>query len=318
MNKTTMFSKYYKNVESYILSRDLKKVYRNVAILAVLIGLIGGYLWFSRMYMTNERRFWLAINNSMSTQSVTRTLSNGGTGNKVIQDQQFFFSPQVASRSHVFFTQKSATVDTTVETEGVAFPDSQYSRYTSFNTNQLKDDGTEPSLDDVLGKWEGTVVEEAELETAKQSYVSELVTLAVFGNFDANYRNEVINRFRSTDTYKITENGIVEDVIDGRNVIIVPVSVGLRGFATELQNAFKKAGYGEFAPLAPENYQEGNRINAQFVIDKKNNSIIAIQYGNRDENYSGYGINKQIVKPDTEYSTGELEAIVQEEIQSAL
>ena len=57
----------------------------------VLIGLAGGYLWYSRLYLTNERRFWMAIENSMATQSVTRTLISGGSGNKVTQTQQFFF-----------------------------------------------------------------------------------------------------------------------------------------------------------------------------------------------------------------------------------
>lgn len=310
--------KVYNSIENYLLNWDLKKVAKNLSILAVLVALVGGYLWYSRLYMTSERRFWLALDNSMSTASVTRTIKNGGTGNEVIQDQQFFFSPQQATRSHVSFVQKTSTIDTAVETEGVSFVGAQYSRYTAFRTNQTKDDGTLPSLSSVIGKWEGTQVGPEELENAKLNYLSENITLAIFGNYNSNFRNQILTELKNNGVYTIETSGIREDVIDGKNVLQYPLSMKLREYTTILQKAFIEAGYGEFPALDPSNYDADSKIVAEFTVDKKNNSLIGIKFGSREEIYRGYGINIKVDAPKTDYSGGELEEIVQKEIEAAL
>lgn len=305
-------------LNSALASWDLKKLAKLMTTFALLIGVIGCYLWFTRLYMTDERRFWLALENSMSTQSVTRTITSGGTGNQVKQDQQFHFSPQKATKSQVSFTQKSSTVDTSVKTEGVTFLDASYSRYTYFNSNQKKEDGNLINLDRVLGKWEATKATPETLEASKSNYVGEMVTLAVFGNYGPTFKHSVLSAFRDNDTYQITKSEITETEVNGRKAIAIPVSVGLRSFATQLQRAFVESGYGEFAPLNPENYREDARLPASFVINPRDNSIIGIQFGDRQEIYSGYGINKKVDQPQSEFNSGELEAIVQEEIRTAL
>lgn len=310
------FKRIYAGLLAVLMTWNLRKLVRNMSILAVIVGIVGGYLWFSRMYTTDERRFWIAVENSLSTQSVTRTLVNGGSGNKVVQDQQFFFSPQMASKSHVSFVQKNATTDTAVETEGVSYPDKQYSRYTAFRTNQQKEDGSIPSLDSVLGKWEGDLVKDEDKEQARLQYVSELVTLAVFGNYDAKFRKELLSELKTNGTYEINKAGITLDEKDGRKTIIVPVKVKLKNYTSLLQKAFMKAGYGEFPALNPENYREDATINATFAIDYKSNSISGIQFGTRQESYSSYGINTTVVTPETTFTDGGLENFVQQEIGS--
>ena len=317
-NKGTALKKVYKSLAYRITSWDLKKIARNMSILAVLVALVGGYLWYSRIYMTNERKFWMAIENSMSTQSVTRTTTTGGTGNKVVQDQQFFYSPQMASRSHVTFEQKSSSVDTAVETEGVAFPDSQYSRYTTFRTNQKKSDGTVPNLDSILDKWEGTKVSDEELESSKLNYVSENVTLAIFGNFGAKFRHDTLKALKEGNTYSIDFTNVVPDTVDGRKVLRYPVNVNLFPYTTQLQKAFVEAGYGDFPPLNPENYKDGSQLSAQITVDAKTNTIVGIQFGSREETYRGYGIGINVVAPKTDFNSGELEQKVQQEIETAL
>jgi hypothetical protein len=310
--------KAFANTKSTIMSWNLAKLTKVFVVFALLIGLSGSYVWYSRLYMTNERRFWSAVENSMATQSVTRILTSGGSGNKVVQSQQFFFAPQQATRSHVSYVQKNATVDTAVETEGITFIGEQFSRYTSFRTNQTRDDGTSPNLDDILGKWEVERTQEADLDQARLTYIGDLVTLAIFGNFTADFRNTTIENLKNNDTYRVNADGISEDVFDDQKVIIVPVSIGLKNYVTQLNESFKVAGYGEFPALNPENYREDSRIPASFMINPKNNSVMGIQYGDRDEKYRGYGINMRVEAPEATFEGGQLEALVQQEIQSAL
>jgi hypothetical protein len=298
------------------MSWDLRKLAKRMVVLAVLFGIVGGYLGYTRVYLSDERRFWIAINNSMSTKSVTRTLTNGGSGNKVVQDQQFFFAPQMAIKSHVSFAQKTATVDTKVETEGYATPKNQYSRYTAFSTNQKKSDGTVPTLDNVLGQWEISEVPQENQDEARVNYLGELVTLAVYGNYDASTRNELVKELKSTAAYTIDFNNVSIDTKNDKQVRVIPVTVKLKNYATVLQKAFKSAGYGEFPALNPENYNDDSTIKAQFTLDYRNNSIVGITFGTREESYSGYGIATEAKAPEAKYKSGELEKIVQEAIGS--
>jgi len=310
--------KIYKKAVRVVESWDLKRLVRLFVIFGLIISIIGGYFWYSRLYMTNERKFWLAVNNSLATKSVTRSIKSGGSGNEVIQSQRFAFAPQMASESKVSFSQKSATVDTSVVTEGVLFPNAQYSRYVSFNTNQKKPDGSLPTLDNILNKWEVNEVAESDLEQAKLSYVSELVTLVMFGNYDANLRSDVISSLQKGNVYDVDFKNVREDSINGEEALVYLVSVGLKGYATQVQKTFTKAGYGEFPPLNPDNYPEDSRINARIFVSKKTNNIIGVGFGSREESYSGYGINRTIERPETTFGPGELERAVQEEIQGIL
>ncbi len=305
-------------VNSRLASWDLKKLTRNMVLLAIPFALVGSYFWYTRLYMDTERRLWVAINNSMATTSVTRTLTSGGTGNEVVQRQQFFFSPQVVSKSSVSFKQKTATIETNVETEGVSYLDRQYSRYTRFDTNQKKEDGSTPSLANLLGKWGSTVPSEEEKQTTKDGYVGELISLVIFGNLDANFRHELLSELKANNVYQVSEVEIYDDVIGEEKVTAIPMRVQLKGYATALQKAFVKAGYGEFAPLNPDNYPDTAELKSTLFISKRDNTIRGVQYGERQEYYSGYGVNIQVEEPTAEMSGTDLETKVRDEISTAL
>lgn len=305
-------------IRDRVLSWDLRKLTRTMVLMSIPIALVGTYLWYNRLYLNDERRVWSAINNSMATQSVTRTLTSGGTGNKVVQYQQFFYAPQAVTKSKVTFSQKSATIETNVATEGISYLDKQYSRYTLFNTNQKKPDGSYPTLDSILYKWGKNDMTPQEQLSAREGYIGELISLAIFGNYDAQFRSETISKMKAQNVYEIDLASITRENIDDRSIMSVPVKVRLKPFATLLQSAFVKAGYGAFEPLNPDNFKEDSTLGATFLIDRKNNTIYGVQYGDRQEKYTGYGVNQQVEEPVSDISADDLEAKVREEISGVL
>ncbi len=301
-----------------IVTWNLRRLATSFMLLGLAIIVVGSYLAYTKLYMTNERKFWLAVDNSLATKSVTRELKSGGSGNQVVQSQRFAFAPQMATESKVSYVQKSAVTDTSVVTEGVSFPDSQYQRYVKFKTNQTNSDGQSPTLDTILGKWEQNKTSDADLEQARLNYVSQLVTLAVFGNYDANFRHDVMSKLKNENIYTVNFNNVREDTKNGEAVLTYSVSVGLKGYAAVVQKAFTRSGYGNFPPLNPEQYQDSTRVNAEFIVSKKTNNIVGINFGSRSESYSGYGINKTVERPNATFNQGELEQAVQKEIQGIL
>lgn len=82
---------------------------------------------------------------------------------------------------------------------------------------------------------EGTQVGPEELENAKLNYLSENITLAIFGNYNSNFRNQILTELKNNGVYTIETSGIREDVIDGKNVLQYPLSMKLREYTTILQ-----------------------------------------------------------------------------------
>jgi len=225
MNKVKRVAK---SIKTKILSLNTKRVTVLFVAAAFVIGGVASVFWYSDVYMTTERRFWSAIDNAMSTSSVTRTLTQGGSGNQVVQTSRFNCSPEDFSRNKVEFTNKSATVDTRVVTEGITTLDSQYSRYIAFETNDTRADGSVANLDGVLGRWAGETQTGDQASIARQNYVSELVTLAIFGDFSQVFRQEIVTALQDSNAYEINDAGVEEVEVDDQNVVAIPVTVKLK------------------------------------------------------------------------------------------
>jgi hypothetical protein len=265
--------------------------------------------------MTPERKFWLAINNSMATPSVVRTLTQGGSGNQVVQDYRFNFAPQRVVQNKVVYTEKSATTDTTVTTEGIVYPTEEYLRYTEF-TNSRSDGQDNADIDEVLGKWALQVSEDE--DAAKLNYLSEQVSLVIFGNYGSGLRNDMLNELKNRQVYGDNLGVPLEDKLGEEDVYVYSVSVKLRDYAEILNKAFESAGYGKFPPLSPDNYREDARVNGSVIVSRDNNSIVGINFGGREERYGNYGIFETVEKPEATMTVEELQQQVQTLLQSSL
>jgi len=307
-SKTTVKTKLYNRIGHW----NFKKIARYAFAFGMVIFLVTSYFWYTRLYMTPERRFWTALNNSMSTPSVVRTLTQGGSGNQVVQDYRFNFAPQRVVENRVIYTEKSSVTDTSVTTEGVIFPTEQYLRYTSF-TNSRTDNGINSNIDSVLGKW--AVQSSDNAEDAELNYLSEQVSLIIIGNYSADFRREVLQQLQQRQVYGENISTPVEDKLNDESVYVYTISVKLRDYAELLNKAFVTAGYGEFAPLDPANYREDSAVNGNIFVRKKDNAVVGVNFGGREERYSNYGVIKQVDRPEVSLTVEELQAKVQQLLQ---
>ena len=307
------------NISNTVSKWNLKFLTRLFVVIGLCLAVYSGYTGYTELFLSDERRFWSAIENSMSTSSVTRTLRSGGTGNQVVQKQQMLFDGEPRIVSQVDFEQRGAVSNTNVVTEGIAFTDAQYSRYTRFTTDQTQQDGSMTQIDDLLNKWEvfqSTTPDEVEL--SRQNLVGEMVTLAVFGNYETGFKQSTIAALKSSGAYDVNFEGIETRDFNGESARIYPVRVLLRPFAEQLTAAFLEAGYGSFPPLDPEGFDPNADLQTSIAVSDRTGAIVGVNYGTRQEEYSGYGIQKQVERPDVTYSNGELEQRVQEAIGGVL
>jgi hypothetical protein len=291
---------------------NFKKITQYMLLMGFVLLSVTGYFWYTRMYMTAERRFYLALENSMATPSVVRTLSQGGSGNQVVQQYRFHFSPQRAVENKVVFTEKSATTDTEVATEGIVFPTEQFLRYSYFRDSR-SDAETTANIDSLLGAWAKQEMEDP--EQAALNYLSEQVSLVIFGNYGPSVRTEMIKQFKERQVYGTELNKPANDTSNGEATLLYAVAVDLRDYAELLNKAFVLAGYGEFAPLNPDNYEPGSIVNGSIVVRKRDNAVVGVNFGGREERYGNYGVIKQVERPESTMTVEELQSEVQRLLQ---
>jgi len=291
---------------------NFKKLTSYILTLAVIIGSVTAWFWYFNVYMTTERRFWSAINTSMATPSAVRTLEEGASGNQVVQKYRFFYSPEKTFQNKVSYVERDATTNTFVETEGIVYyPQDQYLRYTAFNSRQDTEEAV--NIDELIGVWASQDSQDPEQD--KLNFQSELVTLAIFGNFDARFRNELMNDLKNANTYGDVSVALEDVDEDGNDILKYTVTVKLKPYVTALNKAFQQVGYDAFPPLDPENYEDDSTVPATFTIRKRDNTITNIAFGGRDEAYSNYGVAMPPQRPEASLTVEELQQQVQQVVQ---
>ena len=293
---------------------DYKKLAIRFTVLGALLLIITGVVAYNRLYMTPERRFWMAIQNSLQTRSVVRTVESGGTGNKTIENSRFNFGFEATINRITSVGSKNATTESNVTTQNILTPTAQYVRYTNISTSEKKADGTAYNFEPVLGVWaeqaQATTPEEA--EQLKLSFVQPQVTLAPFANLNARDRNAILNELKNNGVYEIDFKNTGKQEVDGREFIVYPAKVKLKKYVAVLQHTFDLMGYGSFPPLNADSYPEKARYNAKFLVDPRDNVITGIMLDNQTEKYTNYGTN---IKAPIPSSTIQIKQL-QEQLES--
>jgi hypothetical protein len=305
----------------YSLRRSLQKIdykklfYRVLSLSAVLL-LVSGYIAYTRLYLTPERRFWRAVSNSLSTPSVVRSTESGGTGNKSTEVTRFTYGAQAVQNKISSVGFKNATAQSNVVTQTMSTPKTQYVRYLSIFSTERKEDGSRYDFSKVIGTWakEDENRDEEAVENQRTSFIQPLVTLIPFGNLSADVRNELVADLRNSGAFEVNYKIVAPRESDeGIKYLDYRVKVHTKKYVTILQKYFKVAGYGEFPPLNPSGYSDAAKVVADFTIDMKRESIAGIAFNEQTENYSNFGVAQHVNIPTKTVSLGEL----QKRLQSA-
>ncbi len=292
---------------------NYKKLAKRLVVLGAILLAISGYYAYNKLYLTNEKRFWLAIENSMSTRSVVRSVESGGTGNKTIETSRFHFGTESTVNRSTSVGSKSATSESNVTTQNILTPASQYVRYTDISTSELRADGTAYDFSSIKGIWakQAQAGTPEEVDRLKLSYIQPHVTLVPFGNLRAIDRNKILKQMKDTAVYEIDFNNPSKQIINEQEYLIFSAKVKLKQYVSILQANFSAMGFGVFPPLNADNYPEKARYNVQFMIDPRSNVFAGIKLDNQTENYTNYGVNMQAPIPDTAIPLDQLQQQLQ-------
>lgn len=299
--------------KAFLRDLDYKKLFYRVLFLAAIFLVISGYIAYTRLYLTPERRFWMAMNTNLSVPSVIRSTETGGTGNKSTEVTRYTFGGQAAQAKVSSVGFKSATAESNVTTETITTPATQYVRYVNIFSTEKKEDGSNYNFDAVKGIWakDADPADAAAADEKRLAYLQPLITLAPFGNLTPTARQSILAELKSSGAYDIDYRGVTYQNTEQDKFMTYSVRVFTKKYVAILQKYFTAAGLGEFPPLDPSGYAENARVNAQFVLNRRTNTISAISFNGQTEVYSNYGVTKQIALPADAISLEDLQGRLQ-------
>ncbi len=292
---------------------DFKKLVRRTLVLAVILLVISGYLAYTRIYLTPERRFWMAMDNNLSLPSVVRSTESGGTGNKSIETIRFEFGGQAAQDKVSSVGFKNATTESNVTTETLNTPATQYVRYKNIFSTEKKADGKAYNFDSIKNIWakEDVPSDAQSLDNQRLAYLQPLITLVPFGNLPPAARQEVVAYLKSSGAYEVDFKRPTYQTSNGQKYINYDVEVHTKKYVAALQHYFTTAGLGVFPPLNPSGYSDNAHVSGNFIVEMKNNTLSAISFNRQNESYSNYGVLNQLTLPKTTIPLAELQARLQ-------
>ncbi len=292
---------------------NYKKLLRRTLTLAALLLVISGYIAYTRLYLTPERRFWMAINNNLSTPSVVRSTETGGTGNKSTELTRFVFGAQAAQDKVSSVGFKNATTESNVTTETITTPVTQYVRYNNIFSTEKKSDGSSYNFNAIKNVWakEPDAKDAEALNTHRLTYAQPLITLAPFGNLTSSARQAILADMKAGQVYETDFNHVTYQNINGEKYVIYAVKVQTKKYVSALQRYFTAAGFGSFPPLDPSGYSDKARVNAQFIIAMKSNTLAAVNFNDRTESYNDFGVTMPVSFPSKTISVDVLQGRLQ-------
>lgn len=290
------------------MSRSENKIIiiKTVVILFTFSMLINGWILWTFVFNSKQNIFESMLANSLSTTSVTKQINESGDVGSLVQSSQAHFGTQNVVEVKTTITQGSGDQQTKVQTRTIGTPTENYSAYEHIT---IPENESKPNIDEIIGLW-GVQLES---EGGNGVYSEAIYGAVMFGNLPNQQRAELLNLMDEKLVYVPNYDDVESKEINGRSTYAYPVAMSSGGYAETVRRYDEMLGLNLLSDINPEDYADSPAINLKLYVDKRSRQLVRVEYsdGGRAENYTAYGIKKQVDIPENYISRSELESKLQ-------
>lgn len=238
----------------------------------------------------------------MATESVTIESSQEQQGMNVRQVARYQLGATNLAHSATVITQEG----TTVKSEMLATPQTDYTRYTQINTSSLGADGKPLDFSKLLNTW-----------AAGQEGAGELFSQALFDNvvlhasLNPEQRQKLLDQMRTSNVYEIEGKPVKRvNKETGREEYVYKVKVQYIPYVQLLKSFTNQVGLHNFDDIDPNSYSGTPPFETRLAIDVRSRHLSSVEQtsGQQSQKYSGYGIPIRMDIPKKVITEDELKA----------
>ncbi len=285
--------------------REIPKRYRwfgfvSILLLVIILSVI---YWYYACYQSTTKTFWSTVENNLATKSVVKsnTQNNGKTSIATYVGLYFNGRPTMQSLRQITDGTTTPASKLSIETIGTELAD--YQRYSNIERPSLSNQQLDYS--EVYKIW---------LKTSSDSrppnqLANNIFGPMLFGNFNYTQRNELLELLKKA--YQPTFSG--QSKIDGKRVYKYSVKVDMLKYAEAVERYIKLTGL-RGSNISKSSFQNDAKLALTMKIDVNSRQIVSIDPGEGKgvvEDYSSYGLSKEINKPAKIYTIADLQKAIQ-------
>ena len=255
--------------------------------------ILSAWLWYSYASVNPTKVFWGTIDHSLATVAVSKKISSSSDNAKLSQEQQINLGAQKVISSHSTVEQSKDKQTTTVVTQSIATPTTNYSRYTSIKASNA---GKTLDFSSVTGQWGKQAVD----TTGSGIFAQAIFDIVPFANLDASKRATAISGMKTANVYTIDYASIKKYHQNGRLIYDYPLSIAPAGYIATLKQIDQLMGLNQLSKLDVSQYQGNAAVKVTVSIDARARHLVAISYqgSNQKETFSDYGTTHQVTVPN--------------------
>jgi hypothetical protein len=268
------------------------------------------YVWYKNIFSDTDRVFYGMIDNSLGTESVTRTVTQSESSRTIDQTYYMAFTPKTLIESSSTIEQISPDRSkSSVTTRTIGQQDTDFVQYSDISIPPSQNSGNS-DFSKVLNQWAKRQKNE---ETGEQAqFLNEAIfTFIPFGNFSSENRDVLVNMIREKKVYTLSNPSVSYQ--QGRPIMDVTVSIKPKALIEVLREYSIMSGIGDKELLNPADYERAGNVGVQIKIDMLSRHLTEISFPGqtRKETYGSYGLNRNIVVPTQTISVEELQGRLQ-------
>jgi hypothetical protein len=271
----------------------------------VILLAIGFGLWFNSIYLNPTNIFWDSLSNDLSTAGFTKEINNSTSQTSVKQTVQIVFCGNSYAHSITTLTQSG----TTVVTEEINSPDSEYVRYLNISTANNGAKNYKP----VLNLWGYQKSTKASGAQSTRTFYQTIFGIIPFGNLTPEQRNNLMSIAKKEKVYTVNTKDVTHETVAGKKVDTLKVNVNLQGYIKLMKTFAGYVGFKGLDGIDPSQYSSQKPVAVKISIEPVSRNLVQIDNGTATgkSQYSGFGADPMISLPKEKISLTELEKKVQ-------
>ncbi len=267
---------------------------------SLVVMVTGVFLWWQFIFIDEDRVFQDMIKNTLSTQSVTKVIEQDVAQQSLRQVNRLHLGGQAVVSGETTITQSGFTTARVV-TEEIGTPERDYVRYTTVETSEKRDDGSEFDFSDVVGIWG---VSQPQIGQGVQGEAYSEATLGVlpFANLSPTDQKRLYEFTQETQMYQIDYLGIEKFERDGRMTYSYPVLLQPEPYVAYLKQLAELQGLTQLQNVNPAQFRSVEPVRFTLEVDVLSRQPVFIEYGqdDRQEIIRDFGLLQTVDIPKDE------------------
>lgn len=289
-----------------------KTITKYLFIAATVITVISLLVLARHEFNDPERVFNAMLQSNLSSQGVTRSVEQESAGQTLFQTIQAQLGEENVVAGRTVLVQGSGDSATSIVTESIGTPETDYIRYVDIETSQTGASGQPLNFNEIIDVWGRSSAEGGAL-TGGELFSEAVLGVVPMGNLPAWQREAFVNRVNELDVYEIDYSQVERRKESGRPVYIYNATVKPERYVTMLKEFGDLIGVGSLEATDPALFRDSPELSLQLEVDVWSRQLRAVAFNGseRSETYSAYGLNREVSLPEETITIQELQSRLQ-------